>query len=294
MHLRSIYKARGEGQTNHHHAFTLIELLVVISIIALLVGILLPALGAARSSATGLKSISNLRQMGIGLHSYTVDQRGYLPMHSSSLPGAYKPRWPDYLHLYMENTKVYLSPNLTVDELALFKKEFFHTTTTGGAPDNNNIQFHGGYGINYQYIGNARPNPTYHARIDTDILVASKTIALGDTAGSRKGVATNVPGVGGEAVYVIDPPIRSLNLGSKGNGRTPAQSYYAGGSDEPDGTPATYLWRAYPAERNNGIAGFAFADGHAEGMKLTQCDDYDNDGVKDNGYWNGRADATQR
>lgn len=148
--------------------------------------------------------------------------------------------------------------------------------------------------MNYQYIGNARPTPTYHARMDVDILVGSKTIALGDTAGSRKGNLANVPGVGGEAVYVMDPPLRSLNLGSKGNGRIPAQSYYPGGDDQPDGTPATYTHRSFPAERNNGVAGFAFADGHAEGMKLEQCDDFDHDGVKDNGYWNGRADATQR
>ncbi len=60
-------------------AFTLIELLVVISIIALLVGILLPALGAARRSARNAVCMSNIRQMTIGLVSYSDSNKGYLP-----------------------------------------------------------------------------------------------------------------------------------------------------------------------------------------------------------------------
>ncbi|WP_428388481.1 type II secretion system protein [Mucisphaera sp.] len=59
--------------------FTLIELLVVISIIALLIGILLPALGAARNTARSAACLSNQRQLGIALVAYTVDHKGYFP-----------------------------------------------------------------------------------------------------------------------------------------------------------------------------------------------------------------------
>ena len=57
-------------------AFTLIELLVVISIIALLIGILLPALSSARAAARAVACSSNMRQVGIALHSYAADNRG--------------------------------------------------------------------------------------------------------------------------------------------------------------------------------------------------------------------------
>ena len=59
--------------------FTLIELLVVISIIALLVAILLPALRSARTVAQRTKSVSNIRQVMIGLINYTSDNDGSYP-----------------------------------------------------------------------------------------------------------------------------------------------------------------------------------------------------------------------
>ena len=64
--------------SHSRRGFTLIELLVVISIIALLVGILLPALGAARSSAKNVQCKSALRQVGLTVQLYAEDSKGWL------------------------------------------------------------------------------------------------------------------------------------------------------------------------------------------------------------------------
>lgn len=75
------------------HGFTLIELLVVIAVIALLIGLLLPALGRARDAARGVACLARQRELGLAVSLYAGDHDGELPRSQHSAFAARTPPW---------------------------------------------------------------------------------------------------------------------------------------------------------------------------------------------------------
>jgi len=77
--------------------FTLVELLVVITIIAMLAGLLLPALSSAREKSRRVACSSNLRQIGTGMMAYAGDNGNHLPTALANNFGSSATPWDDVL-----------------------------------------------------------------------------------------------------------------------------------------------------------------------------------------------------
>jgi prepilin-type N-terminal cleavage/methylation domain-containing protein len=256
---------RGKGGKQ---AFTLIELLVVIAIIAILSAILFPVFAQAKLAGKKTVNVSNLRQIGIAVTLYVTDNDGY-PMMSSPSGTVPRTRWPDYIYPYVKNEPIFNSP-LAPKEM--FQKAWAHNPTVK----------YGGYGYNYQYFGNTR---LAFAATESAISHPAETVIIADTNGVRR---DNGSLSGGE--YTIDPPLTSARGSGKPSG------YYGDGAECGSGAPGPGVWgcRSTPAERYAKKVCLTYADGHAGVIALNRLDDYNGDGAKDNGFWNGLADALMR
>lgn len=182
------------------HAFTIVELLVVVSIIAVLIAVLLPALGRAREVATNVACMNHLKQLGLTATYYASDNRDYLPIaYDITLPApTLSVYWYQKLGAvlgakpapYMLGDgkgpeRIFVCPAVPDRGRAGIYNTLDHTGGLGI-----------GYGWNFEYL--ATSTPYAPVRIG-DVPAAGETIMMGDT-----GDISNPYVIGTPSVYSPD------------------------------------------------------------------------------------------
>lgn len=148
--------------------FTLVELLVVIAVVALLVGVLLPALGTARSAAQTAACMSNLRQLVLAQAAYSEDHKGRLVTYGL----AHGPVELDESLAWLEDLREYLDPIEGVTRSPADRSPHWSAEDGGSGiavPRSQGLRFRRtSYGLNEHLTPDAPAHPITGRRIGRD------------------------------------------------------------------------------------------------------------------------------
>ncbi|NOG55118.1 MAG: prepilin-type N-terminal cleavage/methylation domain-containing protein [Planctomycetes bacterium] len=275
-------RATSSSSDNRLGGFTLIELLVVISIIALLIGILLPALSKARMTAKAATCAARMSQISVGWGIYADENKGTMVPGQPGRFGdesknvywvgngyQYRPRW--YVQMGASaGFYAFAPPNPNRDgehSTQIAHDVFLCPTVPMWTSTRNNA-----FGYNYQFLGNSRfrgddegRGMIHHPVKIERVLAYAGTVMFADSLGTAAGKpeSRRVPNL-----QSGDREPEGLARGGHGYALDPPR--LTGSSDYADTRLSSPDHRSGPDMRHVGGANVAFCDGHVTRMTAAE------------------------